>query len=155
MKEQILQILLHIASGEAIAQGEKTVYPAVREQLAAIKAIMTLQGWDRKETKKKAVAPEETPLEATADTTIVEEISVQREQEFTIGEDVTPDVVPYKVATQEEKVAVVAAEVTTIPTTVEAHLLQTNRDISLKKQAERSEERRVGKECRSRWSPYH
>lgn len=53
MKEQILQILLRIASGEAIAQGEKTVYPAVREQLAAIKAIMTLQGWDRKETKKK------------------------------------------------------------------------------------------------------
>ena len=52
MKEQILQILLRIASGEAIAQGEKTVYPAVREQLAAIKAIMTLQGWDRKETKK-------------------------------------------------------------------------------------------------------
>ena len=24
-----------------------------------------------------------------------------------------------------------------------------------KKQANRSEERRVGKECRSRWSPYH
>ena len=24
-----------------------------------------------------------------------------------------------------------------------------------KKKAERSEERRVGKECRSRWSPYH
>ena len=129
MKEQILQILLRIASGEAIAQGEKTVYPAVREQFAAIKAIMTLQGWDSKEAKKKAVAPEETPLEATADTTIVEETSVQREQEFTTGEDVTPDA-----ADQEEKVAVVAAEVTTIPTTVEAHLLQTNRDISLKKQ---------------------
>ena len=129
MKEQILQILLRIASGEAIAQGEKTVYPAVREQLAAIKAIMTLQGWDSKEAKKQAVAPEETPLEATADTTIVEETSVQREQEFTTGEDVTPDA-----ADQEEKVAVVAAEVTTIPTTVEAHLLQTNRDISLKKQ---------------------
>ena len=53
MKEQILQILLRIASGEAIAQGEKTVYPVVREQLAAIKAIMTLQGWDSKEAKKK------------------------------------------------------------------------------------------------------
>lgn len=129
MKEQILQILLRIASGEVIVQGEKTVYPAVREQLAAIKAIMTLQGWDSKEAKKKAVAPEETPLEATADTTIVGETSVQREQEFTTGEDVTPDAVA-----QEEKVAVVAAEVTTIPTTVEAHLLQTNRDISLKKQ---------------------
>ena len=25
----------------------------------------------------------------------------------------------------------------------------------LESQAERSEERRVGKECRSRWSPYH
>ena len=25
----------------------------------------------------------------------------------------------------------------------------------IKKYAERSEERRVGKECRSRWSPYH
>ena len=101
MKEQILQILLHIASGEAIAQDEKTIYPAVREQLAAIKAIMTLQGWDRKETKKKAVAPEETPLEATADTTIVGETSVQREQEFTTGKDVTPDIVPYKVAAKQ------------------------------------------------------
>src|SRR2546422_4093445 len=27
--------------------------------------------------------------------------------------------------------------------------------IECEKQAERSEERRVGKECRSRWSPYH
>src|SRR5260370_19879014 len=26
---------------------------------------------------------------------------------------------------------------------------------ALDRQAERSEERRVGKECRSRWSPYH
>ena len=26
---------------------------------------------------------------------------------------------------------------------------------ALQKKAERSEERRVGKECRSRWSPYH
>ena len=28
-------------------------------------------------------------------------------------------------------------------------------DIKIYKMAERSEERRVGKECRSRWSPYH
>ena len=27
--------------------------------------------------------------------------------------------------------------------------------IETEKAAERSEERRVGKECRSRWSPYH
>ena len=28
-------------------------------------------------------------------------------------------------------------------------------DIDIRFVAERSEERRVGKECRSRWSPYH
>ena len=28
-------------------------------------------------------------------------------------------------------------------------------DIEFSKLQERSEERRVGKECRSRWSPYH
>ena len=28
-------------------------------------------------------------------------------------------------------------------------------DFGVKQGAERSEERRVGKECRSRWSPYH
>ena len=28
-------------------------------------------------------------------------------------------------------------------------------EITFRQQAERSEERRVGKECRSRWSPYH
>ena len=34
---------------------------------------------------------------------------------------------------------------------------ESNVDVSdtCKKLAERSEERRVGKECRSRWSPYH
>ena len=29
------------------------------------------------------------------------------------------------------------------------------RDLGVRIRAERSEERRVGKECRSRWSPYH
>ena len=28
-------------------------------------------------------------------------------------------------------------------------------ETTLKRNTERSEERRVGKECRSRWSPYH
>ena len=28
-------------------------------------------------------------------------------------------------------------------------------DVTTPEQARRSEERRVGKECRSRWSPYH
>ena len=33
--------------------------------------------------------------------------------------------------------------------------LQSKLDAGDKQAAERSEERRVGKECRSRWSPYH
>ena len=32
---------------------------------------------------------------------------------------------------------------------------QDSRNLSVKIQHMRSEERRVGKECRSRWSPYH
>ena len=31
----------------------------------------------------------------------------------------------------------------------------TNTNLTILQQAIRSEERRVGKECRSRWSPYH
>src|SRR5256885_14014419 len=34
-------------------------------------------------------------------------------------------------------------------------LLGTGKDVALVTDAGRSEERRVGKECRSRWSPYH
>src|SRR5260370_17422215 len=38
-----------------------------------------------------------------------------------------------------------------------AHLLESgeSRDARVHRLLERSEERRVGKECRSRWSPYH
>src|SRR3712207_7164281 len=36
---------------------------------------------------------------------------------------------------------------------VEARLVAGDRDVDQRQ--ERSEERRVGKECRSRWSPYH
>src|SRR5256884_156454 len=39
--------------------------------------------------------------------------------------------------------------------TQEGRLLQLDRKTFSKRPVERSEERRVGKECRSRWSPYH
>src|SRR5687767_16031833 len=35
------------------------------------------------------------------------------------------------------------------------HLLSISRRVRLRLKVRRSEERRVGKECRSRWSPYH
>ena len=36
-----------------------------------------------------------------------------------------------------------------------AHLMDRTGRLQLYARADRSEERRVGKECRSRWSPYH
>ena len=41
---------------------------------------------------------------------------------------------------------------------IEIAMIITDKDLNVLAQspvAERSEERRVGKECRSRWSPYH
>ena len=39
--------------------------------------------------------------------------------------------------------------------TMPTNLLATHRKYAHLTKEERSEERRVGKECRSRWSPYH
>ena len=39
--------------------------------------------------------------------------------------------------------------------TAELHAMEHLAATFLRNHAERSEERRVGKECRSRWSPYH
>ena len=43
-----------------------------------------------------------------------------------------------------------------VPGGIDSHV-HFNLDVTeaMKAQSERSEERRVGKECRSRWSPYH
>ena len=37
----------------------------------------------------------------------------------------------------------------------ESRMRKLVKDFLMKKDFDRSEERRVGKECRSRWSPYH
>lgn len=47
MREQAIQILLEIAQGAAQKQGEKTVYPTIRERLAAIKLLATMEGWNK------------------------------------------------------------------------------------------------------------
>lgn len=51
MREQAIQILLEIAQGTAQKQGEKTVYPTIRERLAAIKLLATMEGWNRPQKK--------------------------------------------------------------------------------------------------------
>ena len=46
-------------------------------------------------------------------------------------------------------------EIISIETVVSKMLIEKNLTISTAESCTRSEERRVGKECRSRWSPYH
>ena len=63
MREQAIQILLEIAQGTAQKQGEKTVYPTIRERLAAIKLLATMEGWNRpqKKTAEKSQQKISTP----------------------------------------------------------------------------------------------
>ena len=49
MKKQLIQVLWGIANGQPQQQGEKTVYPAIREQLSAIKALMSIEEWEEEE----------------------------------------------------------------------------------------------------------
>ena len=58
MREQAIQILLEIAQGTAQKQGEKTVYPTIRERLAAIKLLATMEGWNKPQ-KKTAEKPQQ------------------------------------------------------------------------------------------------
>src|SRR2546430_9093326 len=59
----------------------------------------------------------------------------------------------FLVGDEAEEIVVRAGEVLHLPANVphEAHALEDTLDVDVF----RSEERRVGKECRSRWSPYH
>ena len=57
MKKQIVQTLWHIANGRPQEQGEKVVYPNIREQLNAIKALMSIDGWDELDPQEDMPAP--------------------------------------------------------------------------------------------------
>lgn len=46
MKKQLIQALWAIANGQPQQQGEKTVYPSTREQLSAIKMLISLEDWE-------------------------------------------------------------------------------------------------------------
>ena len=45
MKKQLIKALWAVANGQPQQQGEKTVYPSIREQLSAIKMLMSLGDW--------------------------------------------------------------------------------------------------------------
>ena len=54
-----------------------------------------------------------------------------------------------------DSITIVAATKSRNPETIETCIHNGIVDIGENRVQERSEERRVGKECRSRWSPYH
>ena len=72
MKKQLIQALWAVANGQPQQQGEKTVYPSIREQLSAIKMLMSLD--DREEIPPVAVEHEK-PITPAAPCT-AEEVSV-------------------------------------------------------------------------------
>lgn len=92
MKKQIVQTLWHIANGRPQEQGEKVVYPNIREQLNAIKALMSIDGWDELDLQEDMPAPVDSSCpsitsgkEATShqQTTTIEEKKASEPQEPT------------------------------------------------------------------------
>ncbi|MFC2482073.1 MAG: hypothetical protein ACFNS7_04520 [Capnocytophaga granulosa] len=92
MKKQIVQTLWHIANGRPQEQGEKVVYPNIREQLNAIKALMSIDGWDELDLQEDMPAPVDSSCpsitsgkEATShqQTTTIEEKKASEQQEPT------------------------------------------------------------------------
>ena len=61
MKKQIIQVLWGIAQGQPQVQGEAVVYPNIREQLNAIKALMSIEGWEEEELPTQQSTPAEHP----------------------------------------------------------------------------------------------
>ena len=81
MKKQLIQALWAIANGQPQQQGEKTVYPSIREQLSAIKMLMSLDDWEEippaAAEQEKPITPaapctaEEVPVEQSSDSEVV------------------------------------------------------------------------------------
>ena len=74
MREQAIQILLEIAQGTAQKQGEKTVYPTIRERLAAIKLLATMEGWNKPQ-KKTAEKPQQKISTPPAEKELISSVS--------------------------------------------------------------------------------
>ena len=82
MKKQLIQALWTIANGQPQQQGEKTVYPSIREQLSAIKMLISLEDWEELpsvgsiEDEKPVVqvlpcTTKDTPAEQSSDSEVV------------------------------------------------------------------------------------
>ena len=87
MKKQLVQALWAVANGQPQQQGEKTVYPSIREQLSAIKMLMSLDDWQElppvAAEQEKPIAPaapcaaEEVPVVAPS---AIEEVNTSQNE---------------------------------------------------------------------------
>lgn len=70
MKKQIIQVLWGIAQGQPQVQGETVVYPNIREQLNAIKALMSIEGWEEEQVPTQQSSPAERPATPIEQSTV-------------------------------------------------------------------------------------
>ena len=82
MKKQIVQTLWRIANGQPQEQGEKIVYPNIREQLNAMKAIMSIKGWDELDFQEVSSSPA-----SSCESSIISEEITANCQQTTIAEE--------------------------------------------------------------------
>ena len=109
MKKQIVQALWHIANGRPQEQGEKVVYPNIREQLNAIKALMSIDGWDELDPQEDMPAP----VATSCTPTVSSKETTNHEQTPTIeGEKVSEPQEPTEkeIPTKRDAVAIVVQE---------------------------------------------
>ena len=66
MKKQAESILWEIAKGDAIPQGEKTIYPSVRERISALTTLGKWEGWDKPAQKAAEIIAQD--LQRTQET---------------------------------------------------------------------------------------
>ena len=113
MKKQIVQALWHIASGKPQEQGEKVVYPNIREQLNAIKALMSIDGWDELDPQEEIpapVAPSCPPTVSSKETTNHQQTTTIEEKKATEPQEPTEKEVPEKRDAVRDTVTIVVQE---------------------------------------------
>ena len=113
MKKQIIQSLWRIANGQPQQQGEKVVYPNIREQLNAIKTLMSIEGWDELDPQEQMSAP---GASSCAPTTSHKE-TTSHEQTITIKEEKTsePQEPMEKAPSREHDAVVIVAQEQPLP----------------------------------------
>ena len=90
MKKQIIQVLCSIANGVGQKQNEKIVYPSIREQLSAIKTLMSIKGWEEEllvlqqsiSVQQNSMDNQEILSVKTMDTTSVVNEKTESKEEF-------------------------------------------------------------------------